>query len=1117
MMNCPKCQFENPPSAKFCSDCGTRFGLVCTNCGTRLPAEAKFCFECGTPVAEAAAPPAPEPGPERAPDSYTPRHLVEKILTSRGALEGERKQVTVLFADVKESMALAEQVDPETWHKILDDFFAILSSGVHRFEGTVNQYTGDGIMALFGAPIAHEDHAQRACFAALQLSEELEEYAENLRRTRGLNFSVRMGLNSGEVVVGSIGDDLRMDYTAKGHTVGLAARMEQLAAPGKAYLTDYTAALVSGYFDLRDLGVFDVKGVSRPTRVHELVGVGSITTRLEVSQARGFSRFVGRDEEFATLERALEQVSDGGGRVVGVVAEAGAGKSRLCYEFARHCRTRGISVSETHCVPHGKMIPFLPVVQLLRSFFEIEDADGDRKAREKVAGKLLLLDDTLKEALPFVFDFMGILGQEKLPTDVPDDARRKLLYRCLERMFECNDDCTPEVLVFEDLHWLDEGSAGFLTELVELIPRTRTLLLLNFRPEFQAPWMAEPAYEQISLLPLGPQAIVDLLEDLLGEDPTLEGLAGRISEHTAGNPFFMEEVVQAMVESGTLEGTRGHYRLTAQVGEIVIPATVQGVISARVDRLGEREKQLLDKAAVIGKEFPAELLAQVSELSEEELLQGLQALVDAGFLYEQSVYPSREYAFKHPLTQEVTYNSQLHSQRADVHRALAEVLARECNENCDEALALTAHHWSQAGDALQAARWWSKSAGVQSTRNALEALRQWRQVRELADALEETEEAKRLGLEARLGILSECWKADLQTESLDGLLAEGTRLAEDLGDTISLAKLTAAYATAINFSGQIQESLTYLAKAAELAQGSDDDELRLNLMSRLAYSNLLAGHLHESLHLSEAVAEEAADPLSGQAMKSYPLMYMGRFDEAAAALQSALSTARGDGQFGYVGMILGTLTTLDWFLGDSRQALSHAQAQLDLAEQFGSSTFRSTARDSLGIAYVMNGRFDDAIEMFEQALAIVREKATMLQAEPVILCNLSEAYLGAGNRSRAVKTAAEAVAIARERGTRMHQCRALLFHARALLRAEGAKPKAEIGSLLDQAMAIVELTGGRGYEPFIREEMAELYRAAGDMERYRSELETARSLYEQSGAVLQAQRLAALQHSTSAA
>jgi class 3 adenylate cyclase len=468
--------------------------------------------------------------PEREPRDYTPRHLSEKILRSRSALEGERKQVTVLFADVKGSLELAERVDAEAWHAILDRFFQILADGVHRFEGTVNQYTGDGVMALFGAPIAHEDHAQRACYAALHLRDDLRRYANELRRERGLDFSVRMGLNSGDVVVGKIGDDLRMDYTAQGHTVGLAARMQQLAEAGKPYLTAETAARVDGYFALEDLGEFQVKGLDGPVPVHALEGVGALRTRFDVSRTRGLSRFVGRAEEAEAIEHALQGAIAGVGRVVGVVGEAGVGKTRLCFEFAERCRARVIPVREAHAVPHGRMLPLLPVLELLRGFFGIGERDGEREVRQKIAGSLLLLDRELEEALPLLFDLLGAPDPERPAMEMDPDVRERRLFGVVRRVVQARSREEPAVILVEDLHWLDGASDAFLATLVEALPGTRTLLLLNFRPEYRADWMAKSSYQQLPLLPLGPEAMDELVGELLGDDPSLDGVPNACCE-----------------------------------------------------------------------------------------------------------------------------------------------------------------------------------------------------------------------------------------------------------------------------------------------------------------------------------------------------------------------------------------------------------------------------------------------------------------------------------------------------------------------------------------------------------------------------------------------------------
>src|SRR5215470_14585904 len=490
---------------------GTTGRMRCPSCGHEGRPAARFCDACGQPMAG--------PAGDRRP--RTPPDLAEKILGSRSHLEGERKQVTVLFADVKGSMELAEQVDPEAWHQILDGFFAILAAGVHRFEGTVNQFTGDGIMALFGAPIAHEDHAQRACHAALHLAAELRRYAHDLRRERGLSFSVRMGLNSGDVVVGAIGDDLRMDYTAQGHTVGLAQRMEQLAEPGRIYLTEHTARLVAGFFRLDELGQFSVKGVRTPVRVFALEGVGPLRTRLERSRARGFSRFVGRDAETATLDAALERAQAGRGGVVDVVAEAGVGKSRLCFEFTARARARGVAVHEGHCVAHGKMVPFLPVLELLRGYFGVGEPDGDDTARRKIAGTVLLLDPELTTSLPLLFDFLGVPDPGRRVPRMDPEARQRQLFALVRRLIEVRSGREPTVILVEDLHWIDAGSEALLVALVERVAATRTLLLTTSRPEYHPAWGGTASAVDLRLVPLGREATAALLGDLLGSDPSL--------------------------------------------------------------------------------------------------------------------------------------------------------------------------------------------------------------------------------------------------------------------------------------------------------------------------------------------------------------------------------------------------------------------------------------------------------------------------------------------------------------------------------------------------------------------------------------------------------------------
>src|SRR5437016_4814127 len=587
----PRSRPRRPKSSAPCPRMRLRLGkgpVSCQFCRHENPAGARFCNDCGAHLA------APTITPE--PRSYTPRHLVEKILASQSALRGERKLVTVLFADVVRSMELAERVDPEEWHRLLDRLFRILAGGVHRYEGTINQYTGDGIMALFGAPIAHEDHAQRACAAALDLARELGALAEDVRRESGLEFAVRIGLNSGEVVVGRIGDDLRMDYTAQGHVVGLAARVQQLAPPGGITVTEQTARLAAGFFDFLDRGEQSLKGASVPVRVFELRGPGQIRSRLESSRARGFSRFVGRERELALLERALRETQSGRPKVVLVTAEPGAGKSRLCHEFVE--RARGVTLHYARALSHGRMLPFHVIVALARSLFGVGEGASPSDVRDAVTRGLgNAQSDPI--ALDFWLDLLGVSDHVPAPSGLHPEDRRTRLFRSLIDLIQARARRELTLLWVEDLQSLDPASEVALEMLTErlLAPESagsKILVIATTRPEYRPLWSS--GVEVLSLAPLGLQESRTLLDDWLGSDDMLAPLCARIEARARGNPLFVEEMIRSLVEGGVLRGERGAYGLAAPIEEITLPETVQAVLASRIDRLADRDKDVPEAA-----------------------------------------------------------------------------------------------------------------------------------------------------------------------------------------------------------------------------------------------------------------------------------------------------------------------------------------------------------------------------------------------------------------------------------------------------------------------------------------------------------------------------------------
>ena len=745
-MRCPRCRQENPQHSRFCAQCGAALALSCAACGAELPAGAKFCNQCGRPVTGSSA-------DERfeSPQSYTPRHLAERIL--RSGIEGERKQVTVLFADLKGSMELLADRDPEEARKLLDPVLERMMEAVHHYEGTVNQVMGDGIMALFGAPLAHEDHAVRACYAALRMQDAIRRYAQEVRRAHGVEIRVRVGINSGEVVVRSIGSDLRMDYTAVGQTTHLAARMEQLALPGTIRLTAATLALAEGYVEVRSLGPVPVKGMAEPVEVYDLAGAGAARTRLQAARGRGLTRFVGRDAEIQQLRLAADEARRGRGQVVAVVGEPGVGKSRLYYEFLHSHHAHGWLALESGSVSYGKATTFLPLADLLRGYFKIEARDDIRAIRAKATGNLLTLDEGLKDAVAPVLWLLDALPEDSdfLAGD-PAERRRRTL-AAVKRVLLRESQVQPLLLVFEDLHWVDSETQGFLDSLVESLPAARLLLAVNYRPEYRHGWGSKTYYRQLRIDPLPPESAGDLLEGLLGADATVTALKPLLIERTQGNPLFLEETVRALAETGALAGVRGAYKLSHGLQAISVPPTVQSILASRIDRLAPQDKRLLQAAAVIGTDVPFSLLQAVADLAEDPLRQGLGRLQSAEFMYEARLFPELEYAFKHALTHEVAYGSVLQERRQALHARIVEAIERLYADRIAEQVELLAHH-ALRGRTLPKAVKYLRQAGTKATARSAnrEAVGFFEQALAVLDELPRTDEALSEALDIRIAL-----------------------------------------------------------------------------------------------------------------------------------------------------------------------------------------------------------------------------------------------------------------------------------------------------------------------------------------------------------------------------
>ena len=1007
-----------------------------------------------------------------------------------GMNDGERKQVTVLFADVQGSMDMAEGQDLEEWRRIMQRFFSILADGVHRFEGTVDKFTGDGIMAVFGAPVAHEDHGRRACYAALRMLDDISEYAAELRRTDGLSFSARIGINSGEVVAGAIGEGNDGEYTAIGHTVGLAQRMEALAEPGKAYLTAAAAELARGYLELEDLGEFEIKGASRPVRVFELAGVGSARSRLDLSRERGFSRFVGRDEEMAALDGALERARAGEGAAVGIVAEPGVGKSRLCHEFAERCRAEGIEVFECQAQSHGREIPFMPVLQMLRSYFGIADGDPERIVREKIAGRALLLDPGFADDLPVLFDFLGVPDPDRPLPQLSAEARNRALRGVVCRLVRAPKRREAIVTIVEDLHWIDEASEVLLGELVGSVEGARMLAIVNFRPEYEAPWTGPPDYHRISLEPLGPADTAELLRDLAGEDPSLDGLGEMLHARTAGNPFFIEEIVRSLAESGDLEGERGAYRLAGPIEDAGVPAGVQTVLAARIDRLGPDAKRLLQAASVAGKEVGERNLALVSGLDDGEAAEkALRELIGSGFLYELELYPERVLAFRHPLTREVAYGSQLAEQRARTHAAVARAMAELNPERHEELAALIASHLEQGGETLEAARWAARAAYWAGHSRPRDALRMWRTVMKLAAELEQSEEADAMAVSSRLLQLDYAWRLGMEREEAARLEREAEEIATRIGDMRSLALLQMLRYARPGLEQTTSEWIAGVAEAKRLADESGDLHLSVAIRAAGSYAYLCAADFDRLERTADEVLELAGDdPDVGAGIiigspvawalgsKAIVRRERAEYEECERLLERALSVAEEQGDPETASWNRGTKALLLAMRGDADAAIAVGKRNCELTERLGDVFSRSLALGNLGAAQLAAGDYAGALESFEAAESLYREAmddGDELEAWRGAV--RAEALTGLGRPREAIEIAAWAAEIARKRELFWSLPLALLALARA--RSAAGKPGAR--EALEEAAAICGETGSLSTLASVEEAREDLTAAAG--------------------------------------
>lgn len=957
-------------------------------------------------------------------------------MTTKRDLEGERKQVTVLFADIVGSLRIIADRDPEEAQKLLDPVLDHMLEAVHHYEGMVNRVMGDGIMALFGAPLAHEDHAVRACYTALRMQQTIARYAEKIRRIHGAPITIRVGINSGEIVVSSINNDLYMDYTVVGQTAHLASRMEQMAMPGSVLATVDTIRLVEGYVEAKSLGEMTIKGLAHPVEVFEITEGGFERTRLQAAASRGLTPFVGRELEVQQLTQALDHARGGHGQVVAVVGEPGMGKSRLIHEFVHSLRTKDCLVLETNSASYGHAASYLPVIELLRHYyFKISQRDNAKSIREKVTEKILALDPSLQDVIPPLLDLLDALDAGHPFQSLDPLQHRQHTYQAITRLLLRENHVQPVVAVFEDLHWNDSLTLGLLNEIVVNARDARLLLLVSYRPEFHDDWKGRPNYRNLRLEPLASTSLSTLLHSLLGSDPALESLKSFVLDRAGGNPFFVEELVRTLVDRKVLEGTRQNYRVIKPISGNEIPPTVQAVLAARIDALPKAEKRLLQEAAVIGHDVPLSLLKEISSLPDSELRGVLNNLQTAEFVFPTQLFPDLQFSFKHALTHDVAYGGLRSERRRDIHQRVVLAIEKLYAGRIGEQVERLADHALRGGLQEKAVTYLRQAGTKAADREAYpEAVILFEQALEALAGLPQSKEAVQKAIDIRFDIRNVLQPLG-DRDRIASRLREAEQLANGIGDRQRNGWVQSYLTEQFWMLGRYRESI----EAGERALAVAEQDLPLQVVTNLPLG--LAHHTRgdyrkarehfgwNAVHLEGSLASQrfgmfVLPAAFSRSFIAWGLADTGQFSEAFSIGEDALRIAESVSHpfsCGYAHLGLGVVALRQ---GNLRRALRSFERALAAGAFADSPVGFAYVALHFGYALALAGRANEGIPILEQSIEVAESKGFVAR-HSLRLAYVSEAYLSLGREGEALKAATRALELARKHEERANEAYSL--------------------------------------------------------------------------------------------
>ncbi|PYM87046.1 MAG: guanylate cyclase [Candidatus Rokuibacteriota bacterium] len=1026
-MTCPECRGDNRPGAKFCDSCGARLPRVCPACGAAVRPTANFCDECGRALGShgptAAGAPATITVAEvadrlaRKAPTYTPRHLAEKILTSRGALEGERKQVTVLFVDCVGFTSLSSRLDPEDLHSVMDGCFVHLMEAVHRYEGTVNQFTGDGIMALFGAPIAHEDHAVRAVAAAITIQRTQREYAESLSRERGIDFAVRIGLNTGPVVVGKIGDDLRMDYTAQGETVNLASRLQADAPPGGILLSEATHRLVSGYFLTEDCGMRCVKGIDHPVRAWTVTGQRRRRARFEVAIERGLMPLIGRARELAFLRECGERAGSGRGQVVSVVGEAGVGKSRLLHELKREWLEAPLTYVEGHCLPHGPSLPFHVVIQLLQATFRLEEGEPEGEQVEKFEAGVRRLDPALEWTLPYLKHLLALPAAELESEGLDQAQRKRRTIEAVKTFVLRGAQDRPLVVLVEDLQWIDRNSEELCRTLIDGLASHRVLLLGTYRPGYTPPWQDRSSHQRLVLDRLSDEETIEIVTALLDAAELAPALRALVLERTEGNPFFVEELTRYLREQDLLEPRGGTLTLRRAPAPGEVPDTVHDLLTARIDRLSDPLKRTLQVASVLGREFSLSLLQALTP-QDPTLTDHLGELVRLELLREKGLFPEPTYSFGHLLIQQVAYQALLLKVRAELHARAGDALERLYAGRLDEALSALADHYAGSGERDKAYHYLMRAGERAASLFAYEEARAYfRRALERTDPAGDAEGRRAAVLEK----LADAARAHGDLAAARQEWGDALALVLGRGDRRRVADLHRKIGDACWAAGERDAALAHLEQGLA-ALGEDAENLEAaGLYQEFGRVCVRLGDHARAMDWAQrarALGERLGAPdVISHAYNTWgvALARNGDIEAGAASVARSLETALAH-QLGAVACRAYTNLAVMHATLDHNRSREYCREGLALAQRIGDQLQQSWLYCTLAGGHcTLAGDYDEGVKAAEAAVEL-DQRLGQRNHLPIPLIILAQIHQCRGDGDRSAHYYREALAVAREVG-----------------------------------------------------------------------------------------------------